>query len=258
MLQIRQFASKARKIVPKARPTFKSVLPRYGSESRRPLVEGIIKLSKTASLTLGPGGRNIALDNENGQPRITKDGVTVVKTIFEKDRARDLGAKLLKRVAGNTNVYAGDGTTTSALISQELVQRGFKAIEFQGAHPIAVKRGMDKALKVVLGFLKEIAMPISQPEEVRNVCLVSSNYNEKVSDVISQVLMTVGLEGTMNIIESPTGLSDFKLVNGLIFQRGMVTPNFVHENADGDPSEMSVNFDQPLVLVVGDKIKDVS
>jgi chaperonin GroEL len=124
-------------------------------------VEGIMRVSNTSSLTLGPGGRNIALEYENGDPKITKDGVTVVKSIFEMTRDRDLGAKLLKRVANNTNIYAGDGTTTSTLLSRELVQRGFKAIEFQGAHPIALKRGMDAALEVVLGFLKEIAMPIS-------------------------------------------------------------------------------------------------
>ena len=89
-----------------------------------------------------------------------------------------MGAKLIKRVANNTNVFAGDGTTTSTLIARELTKRGFNAIEFEGAHPIALKRGMDRALQVVLGFLKEIAMPISQPEEVRNVCMVSSNHNE--------------------------------------------------------------------------------
>ena len=151
----------------------------------------------------------------------------MVKSIFEKTRDRDMGAKLLKRVAGNTNTYAGDGTTTSTLISRELIERGFKAIEFQKAHPIGIKRGMDKALKVILEFLKEISMPISQPEEIKNVCLVSSNYNERIADIISKVLTTVGLEGTMNIIESPTGLTQFKLVNGLVFTRGLVSPNFV-------------------------------
>ena len=170
---------------PKFLPTFKSVIPQYGAEARRPLVEGISRVAFTGALTLGPGGRNVVLEYENGDPKITKDGVTVVKSIFEQTRARDIGAKLLKRVANNTNVYAGDGTTTSTLMTKELVQRGFNAIEFQGAHSIAVKRGMDKGLEVVLGFLTEMAMPISQQEEVRNVCLVSSNHNEHVSDIIS-------------------------------------------------------------------------
>ena len=145
----------------KFKPSYKSSLPMFGTESRKPLVQGIVRLAETAKLTLGPGGRNIAMDYENGDPKITKDGVTVVKSIFEKTRARDLGAKLLKRVANNTNVFAGDGTTTSTLLSKELVSLGFRAIEFEGAHPIAIKRGMDKGLKVVTEFLKEIAMPIS-------------------------------------------------------------------------------------------------
>ena len=93
-------------------------------------MKGIERVSKTACLTLGPGGRNVVLEYENGDPKITKDGVTVIKSIFEKTRDRDMGAKLLKRVANNTNIYAGDGTTTSSLISAQLASRGFKAIEF--------------------------------------------------------------------------------------------------------------------------------
>ena len=143
------------------KPTYRSVLPKYGKEARLSLMQGISRLAKTAALTLGPGGRNIVLEYENGDPKITKDGVTVVKSIFEQKRDRDIGAKLLKRVANNTNVYAGDGTTTSTIISKHLVPGGFNAIEFQGAHAIAVKRGMDRGLQVVLGFLKEIAMPVS-------------------------------------------------------------------------------------------------
>ena len=133
----------------KWKPTYKSVLPRYGADARLALMQGIQRVATTSSLTLGPGGRNIVLEYEGGDPKITKDGVTIVKSIDESDRARDMGAKLLKRVANNTNVFAGDGTTTSTLISKELVTRGFKAIEYQGAHPIAIKRGMDKALQVV-------------------------------------------------------------------------------------------------------------
>lgn len=180
----RSFAVQA-KPKPNFRVSFKAVIPKYGNESRKPLVQGIERLAMTASMTLGPGGRNIALEYENGDPKITKDGVTVVKTIFEKTRDRDLGAKLLKRVANNTNIFAGDGTTSSTLISKELVTRGFKAIEHQGAHPIGIKRGLDKGLKVVMGFLREIAMPVTQPDELKNVCLVSSNYNHRISEIIA-------------------------------------------------------------------------
>ena len=197
-------------------------------------MQGIERVSHTACLTLGPGGRNIVLEYENGDPKITKDGVTVVKSIFEKTRERDMGAKLLKRVANNTNIYAGDGTTTSTLISKELITRGFRGIEYQEGHPVAMKRGMDRALRVVLDFLKEIAMPISEPEEIRSVCLVSSNHTERIADIVSKTLTSVGIDGVMNIVESPTGISDFKLVNGIIFNRGFVTNNFVQEASGGN------------------------
>jgi chaperonin GroEL len=100
-----------------------------------------------------------------------------------------------------------------------------------------MKRGMDKALKIVLGFLKDISMPISQPEELRNVCMVSSNHDEKIASIVSSVLDAVGIEGVMNIVESPTGISDFRLVNGLIFNRGLVNTNLVQELAGGNMTE---------------------
>jgi chaperonin GroEL len=113
---------------------------------------------------------------------------------------------------------------------------------------------MDKALKVVIGFLKEIAMPISQPEEIRNVCMVSSNHNEDVADIVSKTLQSVGIDGVMNLVESQTGVSNFKLVNGLIFNRGYVNNNFVQEESGGNLVEQSVEFDHPLILVVADKV----
>lgn len=202
------YKNKAKKII-KFLPNFKSVIPKFGSESRLPLMQGIKRVAEAACLTLGPGGRNVVLEYENGDPKITKDGVTVVKSIFDSDRGREIGVKLVKKVANSTNVFAGDGTTTSTLMSKELVERGFKAIEFQGAHPIALKRGMDKALKVVLDYLKNISIQISQPEEIKNVCMVASNHNEKIANIVSQVIQSVGIDGVMNIVESPTGLTNF-------------------------------------------------
>lgn len=166
----------------------------------------------------------------------------------------EIGIKLVKRVANNTNLFAGDGTTTSTLMSKELVERGFRAIEFQGAHPIALKRGMDKALKVVLDFLKDISIQVSQPEEVRNVCMVSCNHNERIANIVSKVITTVGIDGVMNIVESPTGLTNFQLVNGLIFNRGFVSSNFIQEESGGNLVEQSVEYENPLILVVADKI----
>jgi chaperonin GroEL len=122
---------------------------------------GVDCLASAGQVTLGPGGRNVALDYEAGQPKLTKDGVTVVKSIHLANRSVELGAKLLKKIAGATNTYAGDGTTSSAIIAREILKRGIHAVEFEKAHPIAVKRGIDKGLQVVLAYLKEISMPVT-------------------------------------------------------------------------------------------------
>lgn len=111
--------------------------------------------------------------------------MTVVKSIHIDDRASEMGAKLLKQIAGSTNTYAGDGTTTAALLSKEILRRGIHAVEFQQAHPIAIKRGLDIGLKVVLKYLKETAMPVTQASELENLCNVSSNYNQIVSEVVA-------------------------------------------------------------------------
>jgi len=141
------------------KPTFKAVNIKFGDEARRDIFLGIDRLAKCSALTLGPGGRNVALEYEAGQPKITKDGVTVVKSVFESSRAAALGSKLLKQAAARTNHFAGDGTTTSTLLSHALVKNGFNAIEFGGAHPIALKRELDKLKGELLTFLKDMSLP---------------------------------------------------------------------------------------------------
>ena len=116
-----------------------------GFQARRAIFEGIKILSETSQKTLGPGGRNVALEYEGGDPKITKDGVTVLKSIQLKDRAAELGSRLLKKSAGNTNTFAGDGTTSSSVLSREIIERGITAIEFEEAHPVGIKRGLTKA-----------------------------------------------------------------------------------------------------------------
>ena len=121
----------------------------YGEEARRALVAGIKTLAEVGQKTLGPGGRNVALEYEGGDPKITKDGVTVLKSVHIADRAQEMGAKMLKRSTGATNIFAGDGTTTSSILAREILTRGINAIEFEGAHPVAIKRGLDKSLQII-------------------------------------------------------------------------------------------------------------
>ena len=121
----------------------------YGEEARRALVAGIKTLAEVGQKTLGPGGRNVAIEYEGGDPKITKDGVTVLKSVHIADRAQEMGAKMLKRSTGATNIFAGDGTTTSSILAREILTRGINAIEFEGAHPVAIKRGLDKSLQII-------------------------------------------------------------------------------------------------------------
>ena len=145
-----------------------------------------------------------------------------------------MGSKLLKRSTGSTNIFAGDGTTTSSILSREILTRGNNAIEFEGAHPVALKRGLDKSLQIVSGFLNEISMPVTTEQEVFNVCQVSSNYNQAVAGIVAKTLNTVGLEGVVNITESPTGFSRFAMVNGLVFERGYVSSLFLETMSGSD------------------------
>lgn len=188
---------------------------------------GIKTLADVGQKTLGPGGRNIAIEYDGGEPKITKDGVTVLKSLHLGEREKEMGAKLLKKSTGATNIFAGDGTTTSSILAREILTRGINAIEFEGAHPVAIKRGLDKALQVVSGFLKEIALPVTTKKEVLHVCRVASNYNKNVAEIVAMTLNTVGLDGVVNITESPTGFSRFAMVNGLVYERGFVSPLFV-------------------------------
>ncbi len=188
---------------------------------------GINTLADVGQKTLGPGGRNIAIEYDGGEPKITKDGVTVLKSLHLGEREKEMGAKLLKKSTGATNIFAGDGTTTSSILAREILTRGINAIEFEGAHPVAIKRGLDKALQVVSGFLKEIALPVTTKKEVLHVCRVASNYNKNVAEIVAMTLNTVGLDGVVNITESPTGFSRFAMVNGLVYERGFVSPLFV-------------------------------
>lgn len=235
-------------------PKYKTVKVLFGDESRSVILRGITRLAETSQVTLGPGGRNVTLEYEGGDPKITKDGVTVLKSIEMRARAEELGARLLKQSAGYTNKFAGDGTTSSALISKEVIRRGVTAIQVQGVHPIGLKRGLEKAMRVALQYLKEIAIPVTQKHEIMNVCNVSSNYNQNIAEVVAKTLTTVGLDGVINMTECPTGETQFALVNGLVIERGYVSELF----AETEGKMKACEFEQPLVLVVADKITKVA
>lgn len=148
--------------------SYKHVRLSFGAAARAKLAQGMQIMSEVTTKTYGPGGRNVALDYEYGDPKITKDGVTVAKSVFFKDREEELGAKLLKRVAHTTNTYAGDGTTLATLFSSSLIKKGCDAVE-NGIHPVFLKRGIEKAKSAALDILKEFVIPVTNEKELLNV-----------------------------------------------------------------------------------------
>ena len=150
-------------------------------------------------------------------------------------------------------------------MTREILQRGIEAIEFEGAHPVAIKRGLDKAQRIVTQFLREIAMPVTTEQEIKNVCYVSTNFNSNIAEIVAKTLNTVGLEGVINMTESPTGVTRFAMVNGLVIERGFVSPLFAESLNTGDEEAFRdnkldniVELEQPLVLVIANKISQVS
>lgn len=148
--------------------SYKHVRLNFGSDARKKIVNGMKVMSDLTTKTYGPGGRNVALEYENGDPKITKDGVTVAKSVFFKDREEELGAKLLKRIANSTNTFSGDGTTLSTLFATSLISKSIDAIE-NGIHPIFLKKGIEKSKKAAIEILNDFAIPITRKEELMRV-----------------------------------------------------------------------------------------
>lgn len=213
-------------------------------------------MANVTSKTYGPGGRNVALEYEGGDPKITKDGVTVSKSVFFKDREQELGAKLLKRVADSTNTYSGDGTTLATCFSATLLEKACGLID-NGIHPIFLKKGMEKGRDAALKILKEFAIPITSQKELYNVCMVSSNYNEEIAKITSEAIecidRSVGGFGSLEIEPSRTGKTELALNKGMYIERGWVAEEFC-QTSSGDPIDMSVTLDYPMILIVNNSI----
>ena len=172
--------------------SFNHVRLSFGHQARDKIARGMKILAEVTSKTYGPGGRNVALEYENGDPKITKDGVTVWKSIFFKDREEELGAKLLKRIAHVTNTYAGDGTTLSTFFSSALVNRSVEAIKC-GYHPIFIKHGIEKSKIAALDILQQFVMPVTNKKELIDVCLVSSNYNKEIAEIVAEAISRIDI-----------------------------------------------------------------
>ncbi|MGD9144511.1 MAG: chaperonin GroEL [Anaerolineae bacterium] len=219
----------------------------FSESARRDLKVGVDTLSNAVKVTLGPKGRNVALDKKWGAPTITHDGVTVAKEIELEEPFQDMGAQLLKEAATKTNDVAGDGTTTATVLAQMIVNQGLKNVA-AGANPMLIKNGIAKASEAVVEALREMATDIDTKEEIANVAAISANDKE-IGELIAEVMEKVGKDGVITVEESKGLAFETEYVEGMQFDRGYISPYFVT-----DPERMEAVLDEPLFLIHDKKI----
>jgi chaperonin GroEL len=219
----------------------------FSEEARRDLKSGVDALANAVKVTLGPKGRNVALDKKWGAPTITHDGVTVAKEIELEKPFQNMGAQLLKEAATKTNDVAGDGTTTATVLAQMIVNEGLKNVA-AGANPMLIKNGIAKAAEAVVEALRKQATEIDTKEEIANVAAISANDNE-IGQLIAEVMEKVGKDGVITVEESKGLAFETEYVEGMQFDRGYISPYFVT-----DPERMEAILDEPLVLIHDKKV----
>jgi len=223
----------------------------FGEDARRSLKKGIDTLAESVRITLGPRGRNVILDKKFGPPTVCSDGVTIAKEIELEEPFENMGAQLLKEAASKTNDVAGDGTTTATVLAQAMVTEGFKNVA-AGANPMALKRGMDKAVDTIREELKKLSQTVEGKERIAQVAALSA-HEQGIGDLIADVMEKVGKDGVITVEESKGLQYEVEYVEGMQFDRGYISPYFI-TNAD----RMEAVIDDPYILVTDKKITAVS
>ena len=222
----------------------------YGEEARKSLLKGVNKLADTVKVTLGPKGRNVVLDKSFGAPLITNDGVTIAKEIELEDPYENIGARLVKEVATKTNDVAGDGTTTATVLAQAIIKEGVKNVA-AGGDPMAIKRGIDKAVETAVNGLKEISSDIDGKEDIARVASISAN-NKEIGALIADAMEKVSKDGVITIEESKTATTGLNVVEGMQFDKGYISPYFVT-----DTDKMETVMENPYILITDKKISNI-
>ncbi len=222
----------------------------YGEDARKKLLEGVNKLADTVKVTLGPKGRNVVLDKSFGAPLITNDGVTIAKEIELEDPYENMGARLVKEVSTKTNDVAGDGTTTATVLAQKMIKEGVKNVA-AGGDPMAIKRGIDKAVDVAVHELKGISSPVNGKEDIARVASISANSLE-IGELIADAMEKVSKDGVITLEESKTSETKVDVVEGMQFDKGYVSPYMVT-----DTEKMETIFDNPYILITDKKISNI-
>jgi chaperonin GroEL len=220
----------------------------FSDEGRAALLRGVNVMAAAVKATMGPKGRNVVIDKKFGSPTITKDGVTVAKEIELKDNYEDMGAQMLKEVASKTSDIAGDGTTTATVLAQAIVREGLKNVT-AGANPMGLKRGIDKAVEVVVEELKKMSKSTKDKKEIAQVATIASNNDKTIGNLIAEAMEKVGKDGVITVEESKSSETVLDVVEGMQFDRGYLSPYFVT-----DAERMEVVLEDALVLIHEKKI----
>jgi chaperonin GroEL len=222
----------------------------HGEDSRAAILRGINQLADAVKITLGPKGRNVVIDKKFGSPTITKDGVTVAKEIELKDALENMGAQMVREVASKTSDVAGDGTTTATVLAQAIFREGVKTVA-AGANPMALKRGIDKAVERATEEIKRLAKPV-KGDAIAQVGTVSANGDTTIGNIIAEAMNKVGKDGVITVEESKTMETALEVVEGMQFDRGYLSPYFVT-----DPERMEAVLENPLILINEKKISSM-
>ncbi|NGX31288.1 MAG: 60 kDa chaperonin 1, partial [Chlamydiae bacterium] len=224
---------------------------KFKEEARQKILKGIGVLAEAVKKTLGPKGRNVILEKSYGAPHITKDGVTVAKEIELEDAFENMGAQMVKEVASKTADQAGDGTTTAIVLAEAIYQEGLRNIA-AGANPIEVKRGIDKAVKLVIEEIQKISKPIKDRKEIAQVATISANNDVEIGEIIATANEKVGKDGTISVEEGKGFETEVKFVEGMNFDRGYLSSYFMT-----DAEHQEAILENAFVLIYEKKISNM-
>ncbi|MGD2010622.1 MAG: chaperonin GroEL [Desulfobacterales bacterium] len=228
-----------------------SKLIKYDMKARESMLQGVRTLADAVVVTLGPKGRNVVIDKAWGSPTVTKDGVTVAKEIELEDKFENMGAQMVKEVASKTSDMAGDGTTTATVLARSIYEEGQKLVA-AGNNPMAIKRGIDKAVEVAVKELHSISKPTKDQREIAQVGTISANNDETIGNIIAEAMNKVGKEGVITVEEAKAMETTLEVVEGMQFDRGYLSPYFVT-----DPEKMVASLEDPYILINEKKISNM-
>jgi chaperonin GroEL len=223
----------------------------FSADARTAILRGVDKLAEAVKVTLGPRGRNVVLDKKFGAPTITKDGVTVAKEIELENPFENMGAHMVNEVASKTSDVAGDGTTTATVLAQAIYREGLKNVA-AGANPMDLKRGIERAVEIVIEEIKKLSKPIKDKREISQVGSISANNDRNIGDLIAEAMEKVGKDGVITVEEAKSMETSLDVVEGMQFDRGYLSPYFVT-----DAERMEAVLEEPYLLINEKKISSM-